>query len=217
MSGKGRAKPRILIRPATSQRGYKSGVNRNTSLLTRKGWQYMRTSDVRRRCSLLRLDERDFMRKTGNTKDTRNTKKQARIWATATTLILTLAPALLYAAPEMKRQHVEAVEMLDKATMYSKTPRFLGVTCRTAPVGDVAGLKQVKIGDTLSLGNFSIKVGVIEAVSFSEDLVAKDGRVLVRKGEVQCAVAANERALPYEKRRCDALWVFTPRCRVIRP
>lgn len=40
MSGTSRAKPCILICPATSQRGYKSGVNRNTSLLARKGRPY---------------------------------------------------------------------------------------------------------------------------------------------------------------------------------
>ena len=142
-------------------------------------------------------------------------KKQGLVWVASAAILA--APAALHAAPEMKRQHVQAVEMLDKATMYSKTPRFLGVTCRTAPVGEVAGLKQVKVGDTVSLGDFSIKVGVIEAVSFSEDLVAKDGQVLVRKGEVQCAVAANERALPYDQRRCDALWVFASRCRIVNP
>ena len=117
--------------------------------------------------------------------------------------------------PAMAR--VEAVELLDKATMYAKTPLYLGVSCRTAPEGEIGWLKQVKLGDTVFLGKHSFKVGVIEAVSFSEDLRTKDGRVLAHKGDTQCAIAANEKALPYDKKRCDALWVFTPKCRVLSP
>ena len=119
------------------------------------------------------------------------------------------------AAPEVKR--VEAVEMLDKAVMYSKKRVHFGISCRTAPEGEVTGLKQAKIGDTVFFGKISFRIGVIEAVSFSEDLLAKDGRVLVRKGDVQCAMAADEKALPYDQKRCDALWVFTSRCRVVSP
>ena len=63
----------------------------------------------------------------------------------------------------------------------------------------------------------SPQVGVIEAVSFSEDLRTKDGRVLAQKGDVQCAIAADEKALPYDKKRCDALWLFTSKCRVVSP
>lgn len=126
-------------------------------------------------------------------------------------------PMPVEAAPQMTRRHVAAVELLEKATMYSKTPMFLGISCRTAPIGEIAGLKQVRVGDTVSVGKTSIKVGVVEAVSFSEDLVAKDGRVLVRKGELQCAIAANERALPYDQKRCNALWVFASRCRIVDP
>ncbi len=119
------------------------------------------------------------------------------------------------ASPTMTR--VEAVELLDKATLYAKKPLYLGVSCRTAPEGEIEWLKQVRIGDTVFLGKHSFKVGVIEAVSFSEDLRTKDGKVLAQKGDTQCAIAANEKALPYDKKRCDALWVFTPKCRVVSP
>ena len=88
-------------------------------------------------------------------------------------------------------------------------------TGRTAPEGEIEWLKQVRIGDTVFLDKHSFKVGVIEAVSFSEDLRTKDGKVLAQKGDTQCAIAANEKALPYDKKRCDALWVFTPKCRVV--
>ena len=56
---------------------------------------------------------------------------------------------------------------------------------------------------------------MIEAVSFSEDLKTNSGKVLAQKGDTQCVLAADEKALPYEEKRCDALWMFVPKCRVI--
>ena len=118
-------------------------------------------------------------------------------------------------AAEPVKTKVRAIDVLDKATMYSKTKVYLGVSCRTAPEGDMPSLKQVRLGDTVFVGKHSFKVGVIEAVSFSEDLKTSNGKVLAQKGETQCVLAADEKALPYEEKRCDALWMFVPKCRVI--
>lgn len=101
-----------------------------------------------------------------------------------------------------------AIEALDKATMYSRQKVYLGVSCRTAPEGDVEWLKQAKIGDTVFLGKHSFKVGIIETVAFSEDLKTKGGKLLAAKGDTQCVLAANEQSLPYDQKRCDGLWVF---------
>ena len=120
----------------------------------------------------------------------------------------------LAAGPVMTR--VTAIEALDKATMYSQERAYLGFSCRTAPEGEIEWLKQAKIGDAVFLGKHSFKVGLIEAVAFSEDLKTKDGKVLAAKGDTQCVLAANEQSLPYDKKRCDGRWVFIPKCRVVQ-
>ena len=122
-------------------------------------------------------------------------------------------PSALAAAPVTKR--VNAIEAMEKATLYSKKSAYLGFSCKTAPEGDITWLKQARLGDSVFLGKFSFKIGVIESVTFAEDLRTKDGKVLVAKGSTQCVLAENERALPYDEKRCDGLWVFIPQCRVI--
>lgn len=110
---------------------------------------------------------------------------------------------------------VKAIEALDKATLYSKKSAYLGFSCKTAPEGNIEWLKQARLGDTVFLGKFSFKLGVIESVVFTEDLRTKDGKVLVAKGTTQCVLAESERSLPYDEKRCDGLWVFIPQCRVL--
>ena len=39
--------------------------------------------------------------------------------------------------------------------------------------------------------------------------------VLAQKGDTQCVLAANEKSLPYDKKRCDEVWMFIPKCKVI--
>ncbi len=136
-------------------------------------------------------------------------------WFFLLTGLFATAHAALAAGPTMTR--VTAIEALDKATMYSRQKVYLGVSCRTAPEGDVEWLKQAKIGDTVFLGKNSFKVGIIETVAFSEDLKTKGGKLLAAKGDTQCVLAANEQSLPYDQKRCDGLWVFIPKCRVTDP
>lgn len=112
-------------------------------------------------------------------------------------------------------QRVTAIEILDKATLYRKSSAYLGFSCRTAPEGDIEWLKKARLGDSVFLGKHSFKAGVIEAITFTEDLRTKDGRVLAAKGDTQCVLAADERALPYDEKRCDGMWVFIPKCRVV--
>ncbi|SDH63577.1 hypothetical protein [Propionivibrio dicarboxylicus] len=132
-------------------------------------------------------------------------------------IILTAGPfaamAALAAGPTPQR--VTAIEALDKATLYRKSNAYLGFSCRTAPEGDIEWLKKARLGDSVFLGKHSFKAGVIEAITFTEDLRTKDGRVLAAKGDTQCVLAADERALPYDEKRCDGMWVFIPKCRVV--
>lgn len=129
--------------------------------------------------------------------------------------VASLSIAALAHAEAPVRKKVSAVEVLDKATMYSKTKIYLGFSCRTAPEGDMPALKQVKLGDSVFVGKYSFKVGVIEAVTFSEELKTTTGVVLAQKGDTQCVLAPDEKSLPYDKKRCDEVWMFIAKCRVV--
>lgn len=140
-----------------------------------------------------------------------------RLLSTAAVLaaLLTASSAALAASPTPTR--VNAIDALDKATLYSRQKAYLGFSCRTAPEGEIEWLKKARLGDTVFLGKHSFKVGVIEAITFPDDLRTKDGKVLAAKGDTQCVLAANAQALPYDEKRCDGLWVFIPKCRVVEP
>ena len=137
----------------------------------------------------------------------------AHLIALSLALLPLLTPSALAAGPTPQR--VTAIEILDKATLYRKSSAYLGFSCRTAPEGDIDWLKKARLGDSVFLGKHSFKAGVIEAITFTEDLRTKDGRVLAAKGDTQCVLAADERALPYDEKRCDGMWVFIPKCRVV--
>ena len=127
-------------------------------------------------------------------------------------LLMATSPAF---AEAPTRKFVTAIEVRDKATMYAKHRVHLGFSCRTGPEGEMPNLKQARLGDTVFVGKYSFKVGVIEAITFSEDLKTTSGVVLAQKGDTQCVLAANEKSLPYDKKRCDEVWMFIPKCKVI--
>jgi len=84
----------------------------------------------------------------------------------------------------------------------------------SGPVGELKGLKTIRIGDNIDYGKYSFRVGVITATRLTKDLVI-GGEVHARKGETICVVAANHAALPSED-DCDALWLNIKNCWPLR-
>lgn len=100
------------------------------------------------------------------------------------------------------------------ATLFSHERVLLGLSCKSGPISKITGLSTVSIGDTLTHGKYSFRVGIIEVSRHKKD-VRSGGTTYARAGDVICVVAANRRALPYED-DCDALWVRITNCQPIR-
>jgi hypothetical protein len=97
-----------------------------------------------------------------------------------------------------------------KAILYSHEKVFFGISCKSNPVGELSDLKEISIGDVIMLGNYSIKVGIIQVTEYFKDMVWK-GQVLAKAGDCQCVVAESYDKLPYED-DCDALWLQIKTC-----
>lgn len=101
-----------------------------------------------------------------------------------------------------------------EATLFSHERVLLGLSCKSGPIAKISGLSTVNIGDTLTHGKYSFRVGIIEVSRHKKD-VRSGGTTYARAGDVICVLAANRRALPYED-DCDALWVRIVNCQPIR-
>jgi len=101
-----------------------------------------------------------------------------------------------------------------EATLYTHERVLLGLSCSSGPVGKLSGLSRVSIGDTVTHGKYSIRVGIIEVSRFNKDVRAGN-ETIVKKGDVICVFAENRDALPSDK-DCDALWVRVANCRPLR-
>lgn len=101
-----------------------------------------------------------------------------------------------------------------EATLFSHESVLLGLSCKSGPIGKFSGLSTVSIGDTLTHGKYSIRVGLIQVSKFNKDLDLGGG-MIVKKGDVDCVLAASRRALPTED-DCDALWVRIVNCRPLK-
>lgn len=100
------------------------------------------------------------------------------------------------------------------AVLNSHESILLGLSCKSGPIGMLEGVSVIKIGDTVTAGGRSFRVGIIEVTKYNED--AKWGNeVLAKKGDVVCVLAPNAASLPYDD-DCNALWVNVPGCRVLR-
>ena len=104
-----------------------------------------------------------------------------------------------------------AVEVLEgSATLFSHESVFLGMSCKSGPVGELSALRTVRVGDKISLGKYSFRVGVIEVTKHSQD-VQVGGKTIAKAGDVECVMAADEKTLPYGD-KCNALWVRAAKC-----
>ena len=101
------------------------------------------------------------------------------------------------------------------ATLYSHESVFLGLSCKSGPVGELSGLYTISIGDTIKFDKYSFHVGIIKVSKFNEDL-SWGGKTIAEKGDVVCVVAANKDSLPNDDDDCDALWLRITNCKPIK-
>lgn len=131
-----------------------------------------------------------------------------------------LAFLSLFAAGRIFAQDIETYSATSinasqgDATLFSHERVLLGLSCKSGPIAKMSGLSTVNIGDTLTHGKYSFRVGIIEVSRHKKD-VRSGGTTYARAGDVICVVAANRRALPYDD-DCDALWVRITNCQPIR-
>jgi hypothetical protein len=118
-------------------------------------------------------------------------------------------------ALDVEKYRATSVEVASgTATLLSHESVLFGLSCSSGPVGDLPNLKQVELGDTITLKNYSFRVGVIEVTRVLEDM-SWAGETIAKKGDIVCVLAADEKALPSDD-DCEALWVHIPQCRPIR-
>jgi len=128
--------------------------------------------------------------------------------------VVLLAAAGSVSALDVTKLHARAVDLSNsKAVLNTHESVLLGLSCKSGPVGTVQGVSVVKLGDTVTAGGKSFRVGIIEVTKYNED--AKWGKeILARKGDVVCVLAPDEKSLPYDD-DCEAIWVNAPGCRVL--
>ncbi|HTN27910.1 MAG TPA: hypothetical protein VL180_09000 [Burkholderiales bacterium] len=90
----------------------------------------------------------------------------------------------------------------------------VGPSCKSGQVGKLTGLSEVRLGDTVKQGNHSIQVGIIEVTKHNSDMTMGD-KTLAKKGDIECVLAANSTMLPYDDKKCRALWVRITNCQPV--
>ena len=122
--------------------------------------------------------------------------------------IITVASANALETETHSAKHIEVVD--GDAVMYTHEKVLLGLSCRSGPVGKLSDLSEVRIGDTLTLGIYSFRVGIIEVTRYGRD-IKSSGQTIAKKGDTECILAASSAMLPYED-KCQALWVRIKNC-----
>jgi hypothetical protein len=77
--------------------------------------------------------------------------------AAAIVAIITVASANALETVTHSAKHIEVVG--GDAVMYTHEKVLLGLSCRSGPVGKLNDLSEVRIGDTLTVGIYSFRVG----------------------------------------------------------
>ena len=130
-------------------------------------------------------------------------------------LALLLGSSHTRALEKTERSQARAVDVIDQsATLLSHEPVLRGLSCRSGSVGALPNLQRVKLGDTISYKNYSFQVGIIEVTKTLQNMKS-GGKTIAQQGDVVCAVAASAKTLPYDD-KCNALWVYIPKCRPIQ-
>lgn len=122
--------------------------------------------------------------------------------------LIVLGPSVTGASDTFSARRIDASR--GNAVMHSHERILLGLSCRSGPVGTLTGLSGIQLGDTLSLGKHSFRVGVIEVTRYSRDM-RFGGQTIARKGDIECVLAASRAMLPYDD-DCHALWVRITDC-----
>ncbi len=126
------------------------------------------------------------------------------LYRTICTLSLFLAGLGVVHALEVEEYRATAVEVAGgTATLLSHESILFGLSCNSGPVGDLPNLRQVKLGDTVTLKKYSFHVGLIKVTRFLEDM-GWGGNTIAKKGDIVCVLAADEKALPSDD-DCEAL------------
>ena len=113
--------------------------------------------------------------------------------------------------PTVSIYRVNAADLgSETVEMRANEPILFGASCRSGPVGRVSAPGIVQVGDMVSAGDYSFRVGIIKIHQFNRDFVF-GGETIARAGDIQCVLAEDERALPSDD-DCEALWLYAPSC-----
>jgi hypothetical protein len=147
-----------------------------------------------------------FLHLTIATKDNR-----MRFLTVFTVLLFLLLPISLAEDSDTRTFIAKRVSVpTGKAILYSHEKVLSEILCKSSPVGELNDLEEIRIGDVIKLGNYSITVGIIQVTEYFKDMVWK-GQVFAKAGDCQCVVAESYDKLPYED-DCDALWLQIKTC-----
>lgn len=113
-------------------------------------------------------------------------------------------------------RHVQSADLSDgQAEMYTHERKSgsSGSSCSERNLGKVRNLHTVQLGDTITLGDKSFRVGVIHAYVGRVKQDFWSGSVTYM--DLVCLLAANPDKMPPFKDDCDALWVLAEPCKLL--
>jgi hypothetical protein len=114
---------------------------------------------------------------------------------------------------EMKKSIANRISILDeKITLYKQESVWFGMSCQSTPIGSISSIKELSIGDTVSLKDETFKIGIV-AVNEVLEGVEVLGKPLSTKGDVICMAASDAGKLPSAE-GCQALWLHISQCKV---
>ena len=127
--------------------------------------------------------------------------------------MLTVVVSPLTYAIDMKKSIAKCISIIDeKITLYKQESVWFGMSCQSTPIGSISSVRELSIGDTVSLKGETFKIGII-AVNEILEGVEVLGKPLTAKGDVICMAASDAGKLPSAE-GCQALWLHISSCNV---